>query len=103
LDEGRTEVVDADLSKYFDTIPHAELLKSVARRVSDRKMLRLLKMWLTAPVEERDERGNRRMSGGKKANRGTPQGGVISPLLANVYMNRSWSYSAVGEHARCWT
>jgi RNA-directed DNA polymerase len=88
LDEGRTEVVDADLSKYFDTIPHAELLKSVARRVSDRKMLRLLKMWLTAPVEERDERGNRRMSGGKKANRGTPQGGVISPLLANVYMNR---------------
>jgi RNA-directed DNA polymerase len=81
-------VVDADLSKYFDTIPHAELLKSVARRVSDGKMLRLVKMWLKVPVEERDERGNRRMSGGKKSTRGTPQGGVISPLLANIYMHR---------------
>jgi RNA-directed DNA polymerase len=88
LDEGRRQVVDADLSKYFDTIPHAELLKSVARRVSDGKMLHLVKMWLKVPVEERDERGNRRMSGGKKSTRGTPQGGVISPLLANIYMHR---------------
>jgi RNA-directed DNA polymerase len=88
LDEGRTQVVDADLSKYFDTIPHAELLKSVARRVSDAKVLHLVKMWLKTPVEERDEKGNRRMSGGKKSTRGIPQGGVISPLLANLYMHR---------------
>lgn len=85
---GHTEVVDADVSKYFDTIPHAELMKCVARRISDGKMLRLIKMWLKCPVEEVDGRGNRRMSGGKKAKRGTPQGGVISPLLANIYMHR---------------
>ena len=88
IDEGRTEVVDADLSQYFDTIPHAELMKCLACRISDGKMLHLIKMWLKVPVEERDERGNRRMSGGKKANRGTPQGGVISPLLSNIYMHR---------------
>ena len=88
IDAGRTEVVDADLSKYFDTIPHSALMSCVARRVSDGKMLHLVKMWLKAPVEETDERGNRRMSGGKKATRGTPQGGVASPLLANIYMHR---------------
>ncbi len=88
LPEGRTQVVDADLSKYFDTIPHAGLMKCVARRVSDGKMLHLVKMWLKVPVEERDGRGNRRVSGGKWATRGTPQGGVISPLLANIYMHR---------------
>jgi len=88
IDEGHTEVVDADLSKYFDTIPHSALLRCVARRVSDGKMLHLIKMWLKAPVEETDERGHRRMSGGKKATRGTPQGGVASPLLANIYMHR---------------
>src|SRR6516165_7005541 len=86
--QGHTKVVDADVSKYFDTIPHSELLASVARRVSDGKMLRLIKMWLKAPVEETDDRGNRRLSGGKKATRGTPQGGVASPLLANIYMHR---------------
>ena len=85
---GHTEVVDADLSKYFDTIPHAALMTCVARRISDGKMLHLMKMWLKAPVEETDERGHRRMSGGKKATRGTPQGGVVSPLLANIYMHR---------------
>jgi len=88
LCDGYTDVVDADLSKYFDTIPHDQLMKSVARRVSDGKMLKLIKAWLKAPVEERDERGNRRMSGGKGSKAGTPQGGVISPLLANIYMNR---------------
>ena len=88
IDKGCTEVVDADVSKYFDTIPHSELLTSVARRVSDGKMLHLIKMWLKAPVEETDERGRRRLSGGKKASRGTPQGGVASPLLANIYMHR---------------
>ena len=88
LDEGYTEVVDADLSKYFDTIPHHELMLCVARRVVDRDMLHLVKMWLKVPVEDRDERGNRTMSGGKDSTQGTPQGGVISPLLANIYIHR---------------
>jgi RNA-directed DNA polymerase len=88
LRQGRTQVVDADLSQYFDTIPHAELMKCLMRRISDGAVLQLIKMWLKAPVEERDGRGNRRMSGGKKSTQGTPQGGVISPLLANVYMHR---------------
>jgi RNA-directed DNA polymerase len=92
LQAGYTQVVDADLSRYFDTIPHRELMKSVARRVVDRQMLRLIRMWLKVPVEERDERGNRRMTGGKRSTRGTPQGGVISPLLANVYMHRFLRY-----------
>jgi RNA-directed DNA polymerase len=92
LKEGYTQVVDADLSKFFDTIPHRELMKSVARRVVDRQMLRLIRMWLKSPVEERDERGNRRMSGGKGSKQGTPQGGVISPLLANIYMHRYLRY-----------
>jgi len=88
LCDGYTEVVDADLSKYFDTIPHQELLQCVARRVVDGAMLRLIKMWLKAPIEERDEQGRRRMTGGKHSTRGTPQGGVLSPLLANIYMHR---------------
>lgn len=83
-----TDVVDADLSCYFDSIPHPDLLKSVARRVVDRNVLRLIKMWLRAPVEERDADGTRRMSGGKGHKIGTPQGAVVSPLLANIYMNR---------------
>lgn len=85
---GRTQVVDADLSQYFDTIPHSELMKSLSRRISDGRVLHLLKMWLKVPVEEKDDQGNRRMTGGKKSKRGTPQGGVISPLLSNVYMHR---------------
>jgi RNA-directed DNA polymerase len=88
LHEGYTDIVDADLSKYFDTIPHSELLQCVARRIVDRQMLHLIKMWLKVPVEERDENGKRRLTGGKGNDRGTPQGGVISPLLANLYMNR---------------
>ena len=88
LCRGYTDVVDADLSKYFDTIPHSDLLKSVARRIVDRHVLRLIKLWLKAPVEERDADGKRRMTGGKSSTRGTPQGGVVSPLLANLYMNR---------------
>lgn len=88
LCDGYTDVVDADLSKYFDSIPHDQLMKSVARRVSDGKMLRLIKAWLKTPIEETDERGNRRMTGGKGSRMGTPQGGVISPLLANIYINR---------------
>jgi len=88
LHEGYTDVVDADLSKYFDTIPHSELLQCVARRIVDRQMLHLIKMWLKVPVEERDEDGKRRLTGGQDHDRGTPQGGVISPALANLYMNR---------------
>jgi len=89
---GYTDVVDADLSRYFDSIPHAELMKSVARRVVDRHVLRLIKMWLRAPIEERDNDGKRRIGGGKGNTCGTPQGGVASPLLANIYMNRFLKY-----------
>jgi RNA-directed DNA polymerase len=88
LQQGYTEVVDADLSKYFDTIPHRELMQSVARRIVDRDVLRLIKLWLKAPVEERGDDGTRHLTGGKTSQGGTPQGGVISPLLANLYMNR---------------
>ena len=88
LRQRRTQVVDADLSKYFDTIPHAELMTCLARRIADSAMLHLIKMWLKVPVEERDEQGRPRYSGGKSSKCGTPQGGVISPLLANIYINR---------------
>jgi RNA-directed DNA polymerase len=85
---GCTDVVDADLSKYFDSISHSALLTSVARRIVDRHVLRLIKMWLKVPVEERSGDGKRHMSSGKSSTRGTPQGGVVSPMLANIYMNR---------------
>jgi RNA-directed DNA polymerase len=85
---GHTEVIDADLSRYFDSIPHAALMKSLARRLSDRRMLRLLKGWLKAPVAEPGPGGGWRVTGGKRSTRGTPQGGCVSPLLANLYMNR---------------
>jgi RNA-directed DNA polymerase len=100
LNQGYTDVVDADLSKYFDTIPHSGLLKSIAIRISDRNILRLIKMWLKAPVEERDENGGTRLTGGKTAKKGTPQGGVISPLLANRYINRFLKYWAKTEQPR---
>ena len=101
---GHTDVVDADLSRYFDTIPHSDLMKSVARRIVDRHVLRLIKLWLKAPIEERDEgNGTRRIGGGKGNTRGTPQGGVASPLLANIYMNRflkHWRLTGCGEAFR---
>jgi RNA-directed DNA polymerase len=103
LYEGYTDVVDADLSKYFDTIPHSELLQCVARRIVDKHMLHLVKMWLKVPVEERDEKGKKRLTGGTGKDRGTPQGGVISPLLANLYMNRmlkGWKRTGRGEQYR---
>jgi RNA-directed DNA polymerase len=92
LCRGYTDVVDADLAKYFDSIPHRDLLQSVARRIVDRNVLRLIKMWLKTPVEERDEQGKRCMSGGRHSTCGTPQGGVVSPMLANIYMNRFLKY-----------
>jgi RNA-directed DNA polymerase len=81
---GYVESIEADLSKYFDTIPHRELMKAVARRISDGSVLRRIKSWLRAPIVERDKDGTQRMSPNRC---GTPQGGVISPLLANLYLN----------------
>jgi group II intron reverse transcriptase/maturase len=89
LQSGHREVVDADLSGYFDSIPHADLMKSVARRISDGRLLGLMKAWLETPVEEQDERGRKhRTTRNKDEGRGTPQGAPLSPLLANLYMRR---------------
>jgi RNA-directed DNA polymerase len=99
--------------QYFDTIPHSELMQCVARRIVDKHMLHLVKMWLKVPVEERDgmaeaptrgaRQGKKRLTGGKGNDRGTPQGGVISPLLANLYMNRKlkgWKQTGRAEQFR---
>ena len=89
INTGHREIVDADLSSYFDTVPHAELMKAMARRIVDGAMLHLIKMWLEAPVEETDDRGNtHRMTRNRDEGRGTPQGSPISPLLSNLYMRR---------------
>ena len=85
---GYTQVIDADLSKYFDSIPHAKLMAVVAERIVDGGLLRLIQQWLKAPIIGEDDRGVKRVVGGGKANRkGTPQGGVISPLLSNCYLH----------------
>jgi group II intron reverse transcriptase/maturase len=96
-----TEVVDADLSGYFDSNPHSELLKSVARRISDGRILRLIKMWLETPVEETDAKGLRhRTTRNKDQGMGTPQGAPISPLLSNIYMRRFVKGWKTGGHER---
>jgi RNA-directed DNA polymerase len=89
LFRGHPEVVDADLADYFGSIPHCELVKSVARRIVDRRVLHLIKMWLECPVEETDDRGRKQRTTEARDNRrGIPQGSPISPLLANLYMRR---------------
>ena len=102
LRSGHTQVVDADLSGYFDNIPHAELMKSVARRVSDGTLLALLKRWLEAPVEESDARGmTHRTTRQRDDGRGTPQGSPVSPLLSNLYMRRFvLGWKALGHERR---
>jgi len=88
MNTGHTEVIDADLAKYFDTIPHANLMAVVAERICDGAILHLIQMWLKVPVMEVGKDGKKRNIGGGKGNRkGTPQGGVISPLLANLYLH----------------
>ena len=82
--QGKMDVIDADISKYFDTIPHDKLMRLVAKRIVDKNILRLIKMWLEAPVVEEREDGKKEYKGNDKE---TPQGGVISPLLANIYLN----------------
>jgi len=94
---GKTQVIDADISKYFDTIPHDKLMSLVAKRVVDKNILRLIKLWLKAPVVEEGEDGKKRYERNEK---GTPQGGVISPLLANIYLNvldKVWRMKKVEE------
>jgi len=95
--EGGTEVIDADISKYFDTILHSKLMQVVAKRIVDKQILKLIKMWLKAPIVEEREDGKKEYKGNDK---GTPQGGVISPLLANIYLNvldTLWAVKKVQE------
>jgi group II intron reverse transcriptase/maturase len=94
---GKNQVIDADISKYFDTMPHDKLLALVAKRIVDKDILQLIKRWLKAPVVEEGEDGKSRTIGNQK---GTPQGGVISPLLANIYLNvldKLWKVRKVEE------
>ena len=100
LKQGYTDVVDADLTKYFDTIPHGDLMTSIARRIVDRDVLRLIKLWLKVPVEEIDGDGNRRLTGGKANTSGVPQGGVISPMVANLYMNRFLKFWRISQRGQ---
>jgi RNA-directed DNA polymerase len=101
LRKGHTEVVDADLSGYFDSIPHPELMKSLSRRISDSRMLRLIKMWLEMAVEETDAKGNRhRTTRNKDQGIGSPQGAPISPMLSNIYMRRFVKGWKTGGHER---
>lgn len=104
LNTGHQHVIDADLSGYFDSIPHAELMKSVARRIADRHVLHLIKMWLEVPVDEDDGHGHRkRTTHNRDTGRGTPQGAPISPLLSNLYMRRFILGWKLRGHERRWS
>jgi len=100
LHQGYTDIVDADLAKYFDTIPHSELMQCVARRIVDKHMLHLIKMWLQVPVEEKDEKGNKRLTGGKDNDRGTPQGGVMTPRTQKITSSLSGGCHFGGNRVR---
>jgi RNA-directed DNA polymerase len=103
LRAGYGHVIDADLSQYFETIPHAKLMAVLAERMADGAVLALIQQWLKAPVVEENPQGTTRRSGGKGQRRGTPQGGVISPLLANLYLHvvdRAWARPEVGRGLR---
>ena len=102
LASGYTQVLDADLTAYFDSIPHGQLLAAVARRVADRHILRLLTQWLRAPVVVERDDGRQETRGGKRTRRGTPQGGVISPLLANIYLHAFDTAWRAGGLERRW-
>jgi RNA-directed DNA polymerase len=96
----KTQVIEADISKYFDTIPHDKLLAVVAKRIVDENILRLIKLWLKSPVVEEGKDGKKRTEGNPK---GTPQGGVISPLLANIHLHvldRAWRVKRLEERFR---
>ena len=103
LKRGHNEVVDGDLSNYFGEIPHAELMRSVARRVSDGRMLKWIKAWLEMPLEEDDGKGGRRRRNrGRRQRKGTPQGAPISPLLSNLYLRRFVvGWKVLGYARRC--
>jgi len=96
--QGYTDVVDADLSKYFDSIPHSELMQCVAGRIVDGAMLHLIKMWLSVPAEERDDKGNRRMTGSQ--GKGTPQGGVMTPRTQKITSNLTDGWDSDGSQVR---
>ena len=95
-------MLDADLTAYFDSIPHDRLLAAVARRIADRHILRRLTAWLRAPVAGERDDGKRETRGGKRTRRGTPQGGVISPLLANLYLHAFDTAWRAGGLERRW-
>lgn len=99
LKEGRTVVYDADLKSYFDTIPHEKLMACLRQRIADRSVLNLIRMWLEAPIEDRDDQGGKRVQRPKE---GTPQGGVISPLLANLYLHWFDTVFNGTSGPRCW-
>ncbi len=99
-DRGARDVIDADLSDYFNTIPHGDLMRCVARRIADGTVLTVIRDWLNTPVVERSPQGERRSTQAKDRHRGTPQGGIISPLLANLYFRRFMLAWYRGGHAR---